>query len=240
MSKGHVYAEKQVGPRRDSAGYQHIATAKLHSIWQQAPYFSITVDSWSPRNTTLSQNSIQACGCQHDVVEKLFPELAPYIKWHLTSTEMPLHYITNTLYHAGDQDYRGLRAGEKRQLVNGRTKLPVWELVVRDSQGNRVNKFSYDSWVDMATCPTDVFTASYEPQWIVGEGKQREFEAARRSAVWPEATDEQLSLPKEELQKLLEDRHPMLMQQFQRDMLELFGEDTWSGWNKGKEDKSNA
>lgn len=37
-------------------------------------------------------------------------------------------------------------------------------------------------------------------------GKERDFAAARRCAVWPEATDEQLSLPAEELTKLLEER----------------------------------
>jgi uncharacterized protein Usg len=39
-------------------------------------------------------------GCQHDIVAEHFPELAPFIKWHLTSTEGPMHYIANTVYHA--------------------------------------------------------------------------------------------------------------------------------------------
>jgi len=46
------------------------------------------------------------------------------------------------------------------------------------------------------------------------EGKERELEHARSSAVWPEATDEQLCLPKEELKALLEARHPALMADF--------------------------
>jgi len=54
-----------------------------------------------------------------------------------------------------------------------------------------------------------------------GEGKDRDFKAARNSAVWPEATDEQLSLPKEDLKKLLLERLPALMQNFKSDMEKL-------------------
>lgn len=54
-----------------------------------------------------------------------------------------------------------------------------------------------------------------------GEGKDRDFAAARNSAVWPEATDEQLSLPKEDLKKLLLARLPALMQNFKSDMEKL-------------------
>ena len=48
-----------------------------------------------------------ACGRQHDLVTKHFPELAPLIKWHLTSTDGPLHYVADTVYHAeqGKLDY---------------------------------------------------------------------------------------------------------------------------------------
>lgn len=50
---------------------------------------------------------LSACGCQHDLVAKHFPELAPFIKWHLTATDGPLHYIANTLYWAqsGNVEY---------------------------------------------------------------------------------------------------------------------------------------
>lgn len=51
------------------------------------------------------------------------------------------------------------------------------------------------------------------------EGKERELDKARHCAVWPEATDEQLCLPKEELTALLMARLPQLQADFQRDML---------------------
>lgn len=40
-----------------------------------------------------------ACGCLHDEIKKHFPELAYLIKWHLCSTDGPMHYIANTVYH---------------------------------------------------------------------------------------------------------------------------------------------
>lgn len=70
------------------------ATAEIHSISEQSPYFSITAD--------LKEGSRDvAGGCMHDEVREYFPQLAKYIRWHLTSGKEPLHYIPNALYHAG-------------------------------------------------------------------------------------------------------------------------------------------
>ena len=38
-------------------------------------------------------------GCIHDLVAVHFPELPPFIKWHLTNTDGPMHYVANTVYH---------------------------------------------------------------------------------------------------------------------------------------------
>lgn len=51
-------------------------------------------------------------GCVHEEVAEFFPELAPFIMWHLTSSDGPMHYIANTKYHASDKDCWGRRAGE--------------------------------------------------------------------------------------------------------------------------------
>jgi hypothetical protein len=40
-------------------------------------------------------------GCIHDEIRTHFPELAPFIKWHLTSTDEPMHYVANALYWLG-------------------------------------------------------------------------------------------------------------------------------------------
>lgn len=40
-------------------------------------------------------------GCCHEEVAKHFPQLAPLLKWHLTSSDGPMHYVANGLYWAG-------------------------------------------------------------------------------------------------------------------------------------------
>ena len=42
-----------------------------------------------------------AGGCCHEEVAKYFPELAPFLKWHLCASNGPMHYIANTVYHVG-------------------------------------------------------------------------------------------------------------------------------------------
>jgi len=46
-------------------------------------------------------------GCLHDDIVSVFPELAHLIKWHLSSTDGPMHYIANTLFWLGYQGYCG-------------------------------------------------------------------------------------------------------------------------------------
>lgn len=53
------------------------------------------------------------------------------------------------------------------------------------------------------------------------EGKEREFDAARHSAVWPEATEETLSLPKEQLKAILIERQDGLVMEFKKAMEEI-------------------
>jgi len=52
---------------------------------------------------------LSSCGCQHDVVEKVFFEFAHMIKWHLVSTDSPMHYIANSLYYAKEQYLQAAR-----------------------------------------------------------------------------------------------------------------------------------
>jgi len=153
-----------------------------------------------------------AGGCIHDEVVKHFPELRPYLKWHLCSTDGPLHYIANTVYHASNRDHHGLLKDEKRQLRNGKTGQLCWELEESKKLPN---------YVHSDTRPTDTATIKYVPWCRIGEGKERDFDAARSCAIWPDATDETLSLPKEELTKLLEARLPALLKEFAQAVTEL-------------------
>lgn len=90
-------------------------------------------------------------GCCHEKFAQFYPEYAHLIKWHLCSSDGPLYYIENTLYHA--------------------------------SKGN--------------------------------------FESARATAIWQDATDEELSLPSEVLKVRLLQRLPKLMEEFRRDVESL-------------------
>lgn len=52
-----------------------------------------------------------AGGCLHEEVAERFPELAPMLKWHLSSTDGPMHYLANVLWHASDSEKPGTPAG---------------------------------------------------------------------------------------------------------------------------------
>ncbi len=126
--------------------------------------FSITAD--------IRENGREyAGGCCHEEIAKRIPELAPFIKWHLTRTDGPMHYVVNTVYQAGDRDCWGMRKGEFEQHTS-RT----------------------------------------------GEGKERDFKAARECAVWPDATDAELSVEPEELKAALVARLPKLLEEFQSEV----------------------
>lgn len=110
--------------------------------------FSITADIRTSSGVEV------AGGCCHDEVAKHFPELAPFIKWHLTSSDGPMHYIANTSYWAGKN-----------------------------------------------------------PEWCNGKtGSPPNLNFARSCAVWPDATDAELTEPG--LEQRLAARLPALMAQF--------------------------
>jgi hypothetical protein len=86
---------------------------------------------------------------------------------------------------------------------------PAWHECLFDSE--RVAR----EWIDaLATCHVHVdrITARF------GEGKARELDEARRAAIWPDATDEQLSAAPEVLRAALEARLPALLARFRADI----------------------
>jgi hypothetical protein len=169
-------------------------------------------------------------GCIHDMIEKAFPELKHLIRWHFMSSAGGMHYIANSTYLAGNRDHNGLLKGEKRQIINGRTKDPVWSLradatgcalktpLSDDEDITNLPLYRLQDMYDSKTLPVAIPRLFWEPTWKHGEGKERDFDAARRCAMWPEATEEQLSLPREELTALLEARAPQLMLDFKADI----------------------
>lgn len=155
-------------------------------------------------------------GCCHDRVAKYFPHLKKYLKWHLTSSDGPLHYIDNTIFHAGDRDCWGGKKGEVRWVefgLKGKNGLPVV-----DKNGKAVAWKESD---EAQTVAAQIGAEVVEVPWRFYEGKERDLDAARDAAIWPDATDEQLTAEPEELKKMLEARHGKLMEEFRADMIEL-------------------
>lgn len=81
--------------------------------------FAITGDMYS--HPTSTQDRFFECGgCIHDEISKHFPELKHLIKWHLMSSDEPMHYIANTLFHARNKTHMDKEIGE---AVSFETKL---------------------------------------------------------------------------------------------------------------------
>lgn len=168
-----------------------------------------------------------AGGCLHEDIARVFPELAPLIAWHLTSSDGPLHYIANTVYHAGDRDHWGLRKGETRQRKT-RDGAAMWELVAVNSLGVALSSTPTGlEYRGAETVPLFILEKNWtgenppvmpklewRPSVQIGEGKARDLDAARRCAVWPDALDEILTAEPAVLRAALEARHADLMARF--------------------------
>lgn len=62
--------------------------------------FSITGSIWKRGN----QRDCETGGCIHEEIKKYFPEFKDIIKYHLVSSDGPMHYIANTTYWAKDRE----------------------------------------------------------------------------------------------------------------------------------------
>jgi len=133
-------------------------------------------------------------GCIHEDIIENFPELERYIKWHLTSTDGPMHYLANTMYHAKpvskhqDQWYFYLE-DILIKIVDGKDRR---DYVAKYGDYARFE----ESFNDLA--------------------KEPDLKAARSSAVCPNGTIEQL-----QSETFLKNRLPALMEEFKKDMIEL-------------------
>lgn len=161
---------------------------------------------------------IAAGGCLHDDIARVFPELAGLIKWHLCGIDGPMHYLANTIYAAGDRDCHGLAAGEVRQIIGRNNGKPCWKLATVDENGDEVERSALPQYVDAAECPPPPATLRYVPWVRVGKGKPRDLDAARRIAVWPEASDGDLCVAPEALREALLARLPALVADMRRDV----------------------
>ena len=172
------------------------------------------------RPSQVRDSAWEQCGCIHDDIRKHFPEFAHLIKWHRMSSDGPLGYIGNTTYLASTKDCWGLEKGEKQQLIHGRTKNPMWELVALvDGVERKVYSIKdVETLVESAEKPKVLSGGLYyAPCYRIGEGKEADLQAARNTAIWSDATLEQL-----QDKDTLEARLPALITEF-KGVIEALG-----------------
>jgi len=186
-----------------------IATVRHDDEWGNGHNtFAITAEVYdqhgSARDGTVTHKTgkrlkMSACGCCHDEIAKHFPELREALKFHLCSTDGPLHYVANTMYNARD---------------NG----PTHALVRFDDPENGIKAqvvryCPIEEAKEMCLKPGKVFNyvsrAGYRFEADEKTAKKADLEAARNSAIWPDATLEQL-----QSKEALEARLPELMREF--------------------------
>jgi len=100
--------------RKDTAGGRKIiiATAYLHKIGNQEPYFSITgtVYQRRPGALTLREKDVITTGCIHDDILKAWPDLADLVALHLSDINgAPMYAVENGWYWNGGtkwQEYK--------------------------------------------------------------------------------------------------------------------------------------
>ena len=148
-------------------------------------------------------------GCIHEDIAKRFPDLAPFIKWHGMTSEGPLHYVANTVYHAQKHG-------------------PTMAWVYFDDPANGVKKqvikyCALEEAHDMCLIPSKTFNyvsgAGYRLEKDPETAKVSNLDHARLSAIWPDATDDDLTAPG--LEERLQVRLPKLLEEFRAALVEL-------------------
>jgi hypothetical protein len=137
---------------------------------------------------------LESCGCVHDDISKHIPELAPFIKWHLCSTDGPMHYVANTVYHASDIP----EDNGKRYFYLENKLIKIVDI---EEKERMIKKYGSNA----------VFSLYPNPM-----AKEADIEAARHCAIWPDATLEQLRD-----KHALMARLPTLMREFKKDVESL-------------------
>lgn len=128
---------------------------------------------------------------------RYIPELAHITKWHMMDADGPMHYTANTIYHASEiKKHQHFVYLSDEVLKNQRVLLGLFD----DEGLQAVRKRFEDFDLEVATSLTP-------------DSKDADIEAARRTAIWPEASLEELR----DAEKL-NARLPALMAEFKRDI----------------------
>jgi hypothetical protein len=181
-------------------GREYVLTAKVRyddECGNGHNTFAITGEIWQAKQGQPIGRDCESCGCIHENIAKRLPELAPYIKWHLTGSDGPMHYIANTVYHA--QSY-------------GPRYAWVYYTGPQDPLGIEGTKERCVGYVKADTARAAEGQPGYRVVWDEETTKEANLDHARSSAVWPDATDEDLLTPG--LETRLQARLPRLMEEF--------------------------
>lgn len=208
------------GPARDAANAIRFEARFDDSCGNGRESFAITCDILGPARTFRSGYQSRpdiGGGAAHDDIARAFPEVAGLIPWHLCATDGPMHYVANTVHHAGDRDYNGLRAGERRQII-GRNG-PCWILRIVAEDGTESDLPGvWHNGAQGAEPPALPGRLAWVAQCRTGEGKARDLAAARSCAMWPDATDADLTAEPDALRAALAARLPALLERFRAAM----------------------
>lgn len=115
QAPGLWFRQRWISEARRVKGYGEPARMHVEMRFDDDPSnghntFAITAEVWA--ESRRRRDDMLAGGCMHEEIARVFPELAHLIRWHLVSTDGPMHYLANTVYHASDRDHHGKRAGE--------------------------------------------------------------------------------------------------------------------------------
>lgn len=88
-------------------GREELVRADVRFDGSPAPSFAVTGDVFGPgtlrgeeRITFEGRSWHSWCGGMcHDAIRKAFPELEPFLRWHCTDTNGPMHYVANAAFH---------------------------------------------------------------------------------------------------------------------------------------------
>lgn len=173
--------------------------------------FSITGEVYGPngceRTVTFNGQklSMESCGCVHAHIARHIPELKPYIKWHLCTSEGPHYYVENTMYWAREH-------GPTHAWIYYRGKKATDPLGLGDD-GETERLLGYFKREEATKAEGQ---SGYRVEWDAKGNKKRNLVFARESAIWPEATDEELTQDPVILKMVLEARLPKLMEEFKQ------------------------
>jgi hypothetical protein len=184
---------------------------------KQPPHLSVTCSIDEPRPGGYWRDVGGGVLSAEDAA-RVFPghPLVALVPFHLCDapTGAPMHYPGNVLFLAGERDCWGTLKGERRPIRNGRTGAISWELRIDDGTEHGApmpsRTYGVEGSGDKGETPPAPIRTKWVPRCREGEGKARELDAARRCAVWPDATDAELSAPTEELRAVLLARLPAL------------------------------